>query len=87
MTDTTMSRAEMIEAFAEYLRITERATTHYARAAAALAQLRAESEAQAVAWMTHHDEPLLFPTEYEAGQYCDDDERPIPLYAADGEGS
>lgn len=33
-----------------------------------------------VAWMTHHDEPMLFPTEREAQSYCDDDEHPIPLY-------
>lgn len=35
-----------------------------------------------VAWMTHHDEPMLFPTDEEARSYCDDDEQPIPLYAA-----
>lgn len=34
-----------------------------------------------LAWMTHHDEPMLFPTEKEAAAYCDDDEKPIPLYA------
>lgn len=33
-----------------------------------------------VAWMTHHDEPMLFPTEREAQSYCDDHEHPIPLY-------
>lgn len=38
--------------------------------------------AEPVAWMTHHDEPMLFPTEEEARSYCDDDEQPIPLYAA-----
>lgn len=38
--------------------------------------------AEPVAWMTHHDEPMLFPTEDEARSYCDDDEQPIPLYAA-----
>ena len=38
-------------------------------------------QAEPVAWMTHHDEPLLFLTEIEAAEYCDDDERPIPLYA------
>lgn len=37
---------------------------------------------QAVAWMTHHDEPMLYPTFSEAAAYCDDDEPPIPLYAA-----
>ncbi|MGE8270339.1 hypothetical protein [Stenotrophomonas geniculata] len=36
-----------------------------------------------VAWMTHHDEPMLYPTFSEAAAYCDDDdEPPIPLYAA-----
>lgn len=35
-----------------------------------------------VAWMTHHDEPMLYPTFAEAAAYCDDDEPPIPLYAA-----
>lgn len=38
--------------------------------------------AEPVAWMTHHDEPMLFPTEAEAQSYCDDDEQPIPLYEA-----
>ncbi len=37
---------------------------------------------QAVAWMTHHDQPMLYPTFSEAAAYCDDDEPPIPLYAA-----
>jgi hypothetical protein len=32
-----------------------------------------------VAWATHHDEPMLWPTEQEASAYCDDDEEPIPL--------
>ena len=35
-----------------------------------------------VAWMTHHAEPMLFPTREEASDYCEDDERPLPLYAA-----
>ena len=35
-----------------------------------------------VAWMTHHDEPMLYPTWAEAAAYCDDDEPPIPLYSA-----
>jgi len=35
-----------------------------------------------VAWMTHHDEPMLYPTFAEAAAYCEDDEPPIPLYAA-----
>lgn len=36
----------------------------------------------AVAWMTRHEEPMLYPTFSEAAAYCDDDEPPIPLYAA-----
>ena len=36
-----------------------------------------------VAFMTHHDEPMLFPTWDEAVQYCDDDESPIFLFHAD----
>ncbi len=35
-----------------------------------------------VAWMTHHDEPMLFPTAAEAAAYCEDDEQPVPLYTA-----
>jgi len=35
-----------------------------------------------VAWMTHHAEPMLFPTREEASDYCEDEESPIPLYAA-----
>ena len=39
-------------------------------------------EQEPVAWATHHDEPLFFPSEKEACKYCDDDEMPIPIYAA-----
>ena len=38
--------------------------------------------ADPVAWRTHHDEPMLFPTINEAWQYCEDDEGPEPLFAA-----
>lgn len=38
--------------------------------------------AEPVAWMSHHDEPLLFLNRKEAESYCDDDEHPIPLYTA-----
>lgn len=38
-------------------------------------------DAEPVAWITHHDEPMLFPTYDEALSFCDDDETPIPLYA------
>lgn len=38
------------------------------------------AKAESVAWRTHHDEPMLFPTRAEAVDYCDDDEPPIPLY-------
>ncbi|WP_414555738.1 hypothetical protein [Stenotrophomonas forensis] len=33
-----------------------------------------------VAWMTHHDDPMLFPTVAEAAAYCEDDEQPVPLF-------
>ena len=36
-----------------------------------------------VAFMTRHDDPMLFPTWDEAVQYCDDDESPISLFHAD----
>ncbi len=49
----------------------------------AVAALAASQEkAEPVAWMTHHDEPMLFPTRTEAIAYCDEGEEPIPLYAA-----
>ena len=35
---------------------------------------------ETVAWMTHHDEPMIFLTRSEALDYCDYDEEPIPLY-------
>jgi hypothetical protein len=40
-----------------------------------------QAKSEAVAWMTHHDEPMLFPTREEAASYCADDEEPIPLAA------
>lgn len=45
------------------------------------AQLSAQSVSavQPVAWATHHDEPMLFPTFKEAAMYCDDGEEPIAL--------
>ncbi|SOY65645.1 hypothetical protein CBM2586_B10240 [Cupriavidus phytorum] len=42
----------------------------------------AQHAGEAVAWMTHHDEPMIFPTRGEAELHCDDDEEPIALYAA-----
>ncbi len=35
-----------------------------------------------VAFMTHHDDPMVFPAWDEAVQYCDDDESPISLFHA-----
>ncbi|WP_329845748.1 hypothetical protein [Stenotrophomonas sepilia] len=35
-----------------------------------------------LAWMTHHDEPMLFPAAAEAAAYCEDDEQPVPLFRA-----
>lgn len=32
-----------------------------------------------VAWMTHHDDPMLFPSAAECAKYCDEGEVPIPL--------
>ena len=43
------------------------------------AQAAPAPAAAPMAFATHHDEPMLFPTAAEAGQYCADDERPIPL--------
>jgi hypothetical protein len=34
-----------------------------------------------VGYATHHDEPMLFPTHNEAGEYCDTDEFPRTIYA------
>ncbi|HEL3784036.1 TPA: hypothetical protein UM046_004312 [Stenotrophomonas maltophilia] len=45
---------------------------------AALAALQPVGEP--VAWMTHHDDPMLFPTAAEAAAYCEDDEQPVPLF-------
>lgn len=43
--------------------------------------------AEPIAWMTHHDEPMIFPTRSEAEQHCDDGEQPISLYAAPAPGA
>lgn len=51
-------------------------------ARAMLAAAPAQAEQEPVAWMTHHDEPMFFSAEKEAAAYCDNDESPIPLYAA-----
>lgn len=40
----------------------------------------AQCAGEPVAWMTHHDEPMLFPTSAEAAAYCEDDEQPVPLF-------
>lgn len=40
----------------------------------------AQCAGEPVAWMTHHDEPMLFPTAAEAAAYCEDDEQPVPLF-------
>lgn len=36
-------------------------------------------DSEAVAYATHHDEPMLFPSIGEAGEYCEYWESPIPL--------
>lgn len=51
-------------------------------ACAAMPSAPPESVDVPVAYMTHHDEPMLFTTHAEAASYCDDDEEPIPLYAS-----
>ncbi|OBU61952.1 hypothetical protein [Stenotrophomonas maltophilia] len=57
-------------------------TSYALRAIEAALAARQPVGQKPVAWMTHHDEPLLYPTFQEAAAYCDDDEPPIPLYAA-----
>lgn len=37
------------------------------------------STMQVVAWATHHEEPMLFPTWKEAFMHCDEDEEPVDL--------
>jgi len=52
-------------------------------AAAELRRLAAlEQAAEPVGWMTESEDgkPMLWPTFAEALTYCDEDERPIPLY-------
>ena len=46
------------------------------------AEIHTCSPQEPVAWMTNHDEPLLFPTKNEASQYCNEDEEPQPLYTS-----
>lgn len=41
-----------------------------------------QPEQKPFAWATHHDTPMLFTTKEDAALYCEDDEEPIPLYAA-----
>ena len=54
---------------------------HLAERAALLAQpSKAHGSEGAVAWMTHHDQPMLFLDRAEASSYCDDDEPPIQLF-------
>lgn len=62
---------------ATYRRISDEATRIQQAALAAR-----QPVGEPVAWMTHHDEPMLYPTFVEAAAYCDDDEPPTPLYAA-----
>jgi hypothetical protein len=49
------------------------------------ALLREVAALEPVGFATHHDEPMLFPTEEEARMYCDDDEVPRGLYALTGD--
>lgn len=57
----------------------------YAAVHGELAELKAalatrQPVGEPVAWMTNHDEPMLFPTAAEAAAYCEDDEQPVPLF-------
>jgi len=50
------------------------------RARPTLALLANARLADPIAWMTHHDEPMIFPTRAEAELHCDAGEEPIPLH-------
>ena len=56
------------------------AVTEFARRIIATEREACVAEVEPVAWRTHHDVPMLFPTRIEAAAYCDDDEQPVPLY-------
>ena len=46
------------------------------------AAMLALPDAQPVAWMTHHEPPMIFPDKQEAESYCDEEDGPpVPLYA------
>ncbi len=49
------------------------------------ALLREVAALEPVGFATHHDEPMLFPTEEEARMYCSDDEVPRGLYTLTGD--
>ncbi len=66
------------EDFGRYLAEATRDCRTILRALSALAARQPVGEP--VAWMTHHDEPMLFPTAAEAADYCEDDEQPVPLF-------
>ncbi len=86
MVDGELSVASAIDQVVELFPSADRAAlrtlaacfTHHSiyRYAAPPAQCAGEP----VAWMTHHDEPMLFPTAAEAAAYCEDDEQPVPLF-------
>jgi len=79
-----MSKAEeLVDAISRIDTLTEYQRELIAKAAAELRRLAAlEQEAEPVGWMTKYEDgkTMLWPTFAEALTYCDEDERPIPLY-------
>ena len=61
------------------------AMSYYCSFAVEIESLRAalaQPEQEPVAWMTHHEPPMIFPTRSEALLYCEEHEVPVPLYTA-----
>ena len=69
-----------IEELAELRRLVPSVNQKHALDAAIAALAARQPVGEPVAWMTHHDEPMLFPTAAEAAAYCEDDEQPVPLF-------
>jgi hypothetical protein len=79
-----MSKAkELADAICRIDTLTEYQRELIAQAAAELRRIAAlEQAAEPVGWMTESEDgkTMLWPTFAEALTYCDEDERPIPLY-------
>jgi hypothetical protein len=74
---------ELADAICRIDTLTEYQRELIAKAAAELRRLDAlEQAAEPVGWMTESEDgkKMLWPTFAEALTYCDEDERPIPLY-------